>query len=291
VRELRLRVPSPVELLTDELLHAHGVRVLLKRDDLIHPDLSGSKWRKLEPNLAEARCGGYTTLLTFGGAYSNHLLAVAAAGYHYGFEAVGVVRGEQHLPLNDVLARATGFGMRLTYLDRETYRRKQSPQVLGRLRAEFGECYVLPEGGSNALAVQGCAALPQEIALPFDVVCCAVGTGGTLAGLAGGLAPGQHALGFAVLRGGEFLTAEVASLQQVAFGRQSDNWRIETRFHEGGYAKRTPRLDAFIAKFDARHGVQLNWVYEAKMMFGLFELIGQGAFPSGATIVVVLAGR
>lgn len=290
MRELRLRVPSPVEPLADERLQVHGVRVLLKRDDLIHPDLSGNKWRKLKPNLPMARCGDYTTLLTFGGAYSNHLLAVAAAGYHYGFETVGVVRGEQHLPLNEVLARAAEFGMHLTYLDREIYRHKHSPQVVERLSAEFGECYVLPEGGSNALAVRGCAALPQEIEVPFEVICCAVGTGGTLAGIAGGLAPGQSALGFAVLKGGQFLTDEVAALQRAAFGQQSGNWTIETRFHEGGYAKRSPRLDAFIAEFDVRHGVRLNWVYEAKMMLGLFDLVGQGVFAPGTTIVAVLAG-
>ena len=265
--------------------------LLLKRDDLIHPDMPGNKWRKLGPNLAAARAAGYTTLLTFGGAYSNHLAATAAAGHYLGFETVGVVRGEERLPLNAVLAGAVRFGMRLTYLDRVSYREKCAAAVLDRLRDVFGDCYVLPEGGSNGLAVRGCAELPGEISEPFDVVAVAVGTGGTLAGIAGGLTSGRRALGFAVLKGGGFLSGDVAALQSEAFGRVSGNWQIETEFHFGGYAKRTVELDTFIDEFEDRHGVRLNWVYEAKMMFGLYALVERGAFAAGTTIVAVLAVR
>lgn len=290
VHELYLRVPSPLEPLDDDRLSAHGVRLLLKRDDLIHPDMPGNKWRKLALNLAAAREEKQTTLLTFGGAYSNHLRAVAAAGYYFGFETVGVVRGEEHLPLNEVLAVATDFGMQLTYMDRATYRDKTGPAVLAQLAAQFGDCYVLPEGGSNALAVQGCVELSREIAEPFGVICCAVGTGGTLAGIAGGLSDDQHVLGFAVLKGGEFLNDDVAALQQAAFGKVLTNWSIETGFHGGGYAKRTPELTSFIDDFEQRHGLRLDWVYEAKMMLGLYSLIKAGRFDRGTTIVAVLAG-
>lgn len=286
---LELSLPSPLERLDDDRLTRRGVRVLLKRDDLIHPDFPGNKWRKLAPNLAAAREQGYETLLTFGGAYSNHLRAVAAAGHYFGFQTIGVVRGEQQLPLNEVLAAASDFGMRLTYMDRAAYRDKTSADTLDRFRSEFGDCYVLPEGGSNALAVQGCTNIPREISAPFDVICCAVGTGGTLAGISGGLSDGQRALGFAVLKGGEFLNDDVAALQQAAFGRVHANWSVETDFHCGGYAKRTPALDAFIAEFDERHGIRLNWIYEAKMLLGLFSLIEARHFPAGTTIVAVLA--
>lgn len=289
VHPLELHAPSPLEPLDDDLLTRHGVRVLLKRDDLIHPDFPGNKWRKLAPNLAAAREQGQTALLTFGGAFSNHLRAVAAAGHYFGFQTVGVVRGEEHLPLNHMLAAASEFGMRLTYLDRAAYRDKTSADTLNRFLSEFGDCYVLPEGGSNALAVQGCTDIPREIPEPFDVVCCAVGTGGTLAGISGGLNDGQRALGFAVLKGGEFLNDDVAALQQAAFGRVHTNWSVETGFHCGGYAKRTPALDAFIADFEQRHGVRLNWIYEAKMLLGIFNLIEAGHFPVGTTIVAVLA--
>jgi 1-aminocyclopropane-1-carboxylate deaminase len=289
VREFAVRLPSPVEVVVDERLSRRGVSLLLKRDDLIHPDLPGNKWRKLAPNLAAARDSGHDRILTFGGAYSNHLAATAAAGYYFGFETIGVVRGEEHLPLNEVLASAERFGMRLVYMDRATYREKHTASVFGHLREVFGDCYVLPEGGSNGLAVQGCSSLPGEISEPFDVVAVAVGTGGTLAGVAGGLGAGQRAVGVAVLKGGDFLRDDVAEYQASAFGRVSGNWGIETEFHFGGYAKRTGELDAFVEEFEERHSVRLSWVYEGKMMFGLYALVERGVFPEGTRIVAVLA--
>jgi 1-aminocyclopropane-1-carboxylate deaminase len=160
---------------------------------------------------------------------------------------------------------------------------------LAYLSDEFGPCYVLPEGGSNGLAVRGCAELPAEIDTAFDVICCATGTGGTLAGIAAGLqAEQQRALGFAVLKGGQFLDDEVRRLQQE-YGAVTDNWSIDYGFHFGGYAKRKPELDAFIADFKERHGITLDWVYEAKMLYGLFARIVEGAFMSGTTIVAVLS--
>jgi 1-aminocyclopropane-1-carboxylate deaminase len=286
---LVLNLPSPLEPLEDARSARRDVRILLKRDDLIHPDLPGNKWRKLAPNLAAAQDQGHTTLLTFGGAYSNHLSATAAAGYYFGFATIGVVRGEQHLPLNPVLAKAAAFGMRLTYLDRTAYRVKHTPAVLDALRQEFGHCYLLPEGGSNALAVRGCAGLVAEIAEPFDAICCAVGTGGTLAGIASALEGGRRAVGFAVLKGGGFLHADVAALQTAGCRRVTGNWSIETGFHGGGYARRSPELARFAADFEHEHGVRLDPVYEAKMMLGLMNLVEGGRFAPGSTIVALLA--
>ncbi|MGW3959118.1 1-aminocyclopropane-1-carboxylate deaminase/D-cysteine desulfhydrase [Amycolatopsis sp. NPDC005003] len=284
-----VRLPSPLVELRDERLELRGVELWLKRDDLIHPEVPGNKWRKLRYNLEAARDQGFTRLLTFGGAFSNHIRATAAAGYYLGFETVGVIRGEEHLPLNDSLAYATSRGMVLTYLDRATYRRKTEPNVLARLIAEFGPCYVLPEGGSNGLAVRGCAELVAEIATDFDVITCACGTGGTLAGIAAGLGGEQRALGFAVLKGGQFLDDEVRRLQHEAFGEATSNWAIEYDFHFGGYAKRSSELDAFIADFTARHGITPDWVYEAKMLYGLFARIEAGAVTPGTRIVAVLS--
>ena len=262
------------------------MRLFLKRDDLSHPEVPGNKWRKLELNLAAATAQGHTRLLTFGGAFSNHLRAVAAAGHHLGFATVGVIRGEAHEPLNESLAYAVSRGMTLTYLDRSTYRRKSELAVLSTLTAEFGPCYVVPEGGSNALGVRGCAALPDELDLEFDVICCAAGTGGTLAGIAAGLRV-RRALGFAVLRGG-FLDDEVRRLQHEAFGSPTTNWSIDHDFHFGGYARTTAALDTFVADFSARHGITLDRVYEAKMMFGLLTRTAEGTFPGGTTVVAVL---
>lgn len=284
------RLPSPVTELRDDRLRRHGVRVLLKRDDLIHPDLPGNKWRKLKFNLAEARWLGHTTLLTFGGAHSNHIRAVAAAGRALGFATIGVIRGEERPPLNPSLAYAAAQGMRLTYLDRSAYRRKDSPDLAAALRRRHGDFYRIPEGGSNALAVKGCAELPGELDVDYDLVCCACGTGGTLAGIAAGLPGSARALGFQVLKGGDFLSAEVRRLQREAYGRSGGNWSIDADFHFGGFARSTPRLRSFIAEFGDRHGVDLDHVYNAKMLYGLFRLIEAGRFRSGTTIVAVKTG-
>lgn len=277
---------SPVVELADERAARRGLRLFLKRDDLIHPELPGNKWRKLRHNIEPARRQG--TLLTFGGAYSNHIRAAAAAGKIFGFATIGVIRGEEHRPLNDSLAFAERMGMRLTYLDRAAYRRKHEPDVRAALRERFGDFYLLPEGGSNALAVKGCAELGAEVP-GFDVVCCPCGTGGTLAGLAAGLAPHQRALGFSVLKG-DFMEGEVERLQRAAYGGRRGTWRVEGGFHFGGYAKRTPELDAFIDDFAGRHGIVLDGIYTAKMMFGVLALAGRGAFPEGTRILAVITG-
>jgi 1-aminocyclopropane-1-carboxylate deaminase len=279
---LDLRLPSPVAELRDDRLTAAGVRVLLKRDDLIHAELPGNKWRKLKYNVPLAVEAG--SLLTFGGAYSNHLRAVAAAGHHYGFDTIGVVRGEEHLPLNPSLAYAVSRGMRLTYLDRAAYRLKTSTEVLDALRQEFGAFHLVPEGGSNSAAVRGCAETAAELTEPFDVLFCAVGTGATLAGLAAGLQ--QPVIGIPVLRAS--LEGDVIALQQAAFGERVGDWRLLDDYHFGGYAKRTPVLTAFIDDFEARHGLLLDRVYEAKMMYALFDQIRRGSFSGGTTIVALI---
>jgi 1-aminocyclopropane-1-carboxylate deaminase len=285
-----LRLPSPLQEVEDVVLQQHGVRLLLKRDDLIHPDLVGNKWRKLKYNLEQARHEGASTLLTFGGAYSNHIRATAAAGSYFGFDTIGVIRGEEHLPLNDTLAFAASRGMRLTYLDRTTYRQKSEPTAIVRLREQFGDFYLIPEGGSNPLGVRGAAEIVEEIDVEFDVICCACGTGGTLAGIALALDEGQEAIGISVLKGGSFLNEEVRALQEGASGSATGNWSLELDFHFGGYAKSRAELRNFSAKFEARHGTPLDLVYEAKMMYGLYELRSRGRFAPGTVVVAVIAG-
>jgi 1-aminocyclopropane-1-carboxylate deaminase len=288
--ELDVRLPSPLEEMADDRLAAADLRLYLKRDDLINPELPGNKWRKLKYNLQDAAERGYSALLTFGGAYSNHIRATAAAGHYFGFSTIGVIRGEEHVPLNSSLAYAVSRGMHLTYLDRATFRNSAQPEVIAALRDRFGEFYLLPEGGSNGNAVRGCAEIPAEIEQPFDVICCPCGTGGTLAGIAGGLRDGQRAVGFSALRGGQFINGRVEELQRQALGAVTQNWSVECGYHFGGFAKRQPELDRFIADFRDRHGISLDWVYVAKMMFGIYALAPVRAFPRGATIVAVITG-
>ncbi|WP_327697612.1 1-aminocyclopropane-1-carboxylate deaminase/D-cysteine desulfhydrase [Streptomyces sp. NBC_00459] len=284
-------LPTPLQELADPRFARHNLRLLLKRDDLVHPDLIGNKWRKLVPNLAAA---AGRPILTFGGAYSNHLRATATAGRLLGLPTIGVVRGQElaDRPLNPSLAHCTASGMRLHFVDRSTYRRKADPDTLAALRRAAGaeDAYVVPEGGSNPLAVQGCRALGEELRGHADVVAVACGTGGTLAGLAAGLAPGQRALGIPVLKGG-FLDAEIQALQDLAFGGPRGSWTLDHRFHFGGYARTTPELHAFAEDFEARHDVPVERLYVAKMLYGLVALAEEGAFTNGTTVAAVITGR
>ncbi len=288
---LRPRLPSPLHEVADERFGRRGVRLLLKRDDLIHPELVGNKWRKLAPTLATA---GGRAVVTFGGAYSNHLRAAAAAGRLLGLPTVGVVRGQELAgrPLNPSLARCAADGMRLHFVDRSTYRRKAEPDVLAALlrAVDAEDAVVVPEGGSSAEAVRGCRALGEELGEHADVAAIACGTGGTLAGLAAGLPRGRRALGIPVLRGG-FLEGDIRRLQDRAFGGPRGAWSLDDRFHHGGYARTTPGLDAFAEDFERRHGLPLERVYVAKMLYALLALTEEGAFPRGTTLAAVVTGR
>ncbi|WP_328536765.1 1-aminocyclopropane-1-carboxylate deaminase/D-cysteine desulfhydrase [Streptomyces sp. NBC_00344] len=281
---LRPALPSPLQPVDDGRFARHGVRLLLKRDDLIHPDLPGNKWRKLAPNLTAA---AGRTVLTFGGAYSNHLRATAAAGRLLSFPTIGVVRGDELAgrPLNPSLARCAADGMRLYFVDRGAYRAKAVPAGL----AGAGT-YVVPEGGSNIPAVRGCADLGRELHGLADTVAVAVGTGGTIAGLAAGLAPGQRAIGFPVLRG-DFLGKEVQALQRAAFGGRAGEWSLDDRFHFGGYARVTATLETFAADFEERHGLPVERLYVAKMLYGLMTLAAEGRFPPGTRVAAVITGQ
>jgi 1-aminocyclopropane-1-carboxylate deaminase len=285
-----LRLPSPLMELDDERIARHGIRLFLKRDDLINPEIPGNKWRKLKYNISAARTERASTLLTFGGAYSNHIRATAAAGHYYGFRTIGVIRGEEHRPLNESLNYAMKRGMSLTYMDRTTYRRKMTPAVLDSLRERYGGFYLIPEGGSNSAAIRGCTELVEEVDIDFDTICCACGTGGTLAGVSAGLQPGQQAIGFSALRGGDFLVKDVAQLQRSSIGRALANWSVRTEFHFGGFARRNPELDNFTDSFSRQHQIALDWVYVAKMMYGIYTLADCGFFPKQSTIVAVITG-
>ncbi|MDQ2795448.1 MAG: pyridoxal-phosphate dependent enzyme [Bacteroidota bacterium] len=287
---------SPLlQLLDEPIAAARGVRLLLWRDDLAHPDLPGNKARKLKYNLAAARQQQQHTLLTFGGAYSNHIAAVAAAGRLFGFRTIGLIRGDEPAPSaapNPTLARAAADGMALHYLDRAAYRRRAAPEFVAEMLARFGPAYVLPEGGTNVLALPGCAELVAEIRqqVAFDALAVAVGTGGTLAGLLTGLAGAEQAVGVAALKNGGFLREEVNALTQSAAGQLYTNYSVQTDYHFGGYAKYSTALLAFIAQFRQRHGVLLDPIYTGKLLFGVLDLIAQGYFAPGSTLVAIHTG-
>ncbi|WP_400192462.1 1-aminocyclopropane-1-carboxylate deaminase/D-cysteine desulfhydrase [Hymenobacter sp. B81] len=271
-----------------------GVRLRLLRDDLHHPALPGNKWRKLQPNLREARRQGHTTLLTFGGAYSNHLAAVAAAGVLYDFQTVGIVRGEPAAARNSTLARCAAAGMQLHFVSREQYRRRSEPDWQAELLARLGPAYLLPEGGTNGLAVQGCAEIVRELAAAhqsYDALTVACGSGGTLAGLVAGAGGHGRVVGISALKGhAPGLRAEVAALVHEATGQSFDNWELRTEFHFGGYARYSAPLLAFIGQFYQRHGILLDPVYTGKLLYGTLALIEQGYFAAGSTVLAVHTG-
>jgi 1-aminocyclopropane-1-carboxylate deaminase len=296
---MALAMTTVVSMLLQPIPHPaaarHGVRLLLWRDDLLNPELPGNKARKLKYNLVAARAAGHSGLLTFGGAYSNHLAAVAAAGRLYGFATTGLVRGEEHLPLNPTLAQCMADGMALHYLDRTTYRRRAEPEFLAEIQQQFGHPYLLPEGGTNALALRGVAELIGELRqhTDFETVAVAAGTGGTLAGLALGLAEAGYparAVGVAALKGGDFLRAGIDALTLAAADCVLDNYEVHTGYHFGGYAKLPPELRTFIQQVEADYGVLLDPIYTGKLLFGLLDLIEQGHFAPGSTVVAVHTG-
>jgi 1-aminocyclopropane-1-carboxylate deaminase/D-cysteine desulfhydrase-like pyridoxal-dependent ACC family enzyme len=289
-----MTVPNPLVLqeLDEPAARRRGIRLVLLRDDLAHPELPGNKWRKLKYNLIEARARGQHTLLTFGGAFSNHLAAVAAAGRLYGFRTIGVVRGEESLPLNPTLAQAAADGMLLRYLDREAYRHKQEPAFQTNLLQQTGPAYVLPEGGTNELALRGCAELVTELSdqLAFDALCVACGTGGTLGGFLTALKPQQQAVGVAALKNGGFLQQDIETLLSAAGQSVAAPWLVQTDYHFGGYAKFSPELLAFIQQFQQHHGVLLDPIYTGKLLYGVLDLLNQDYFAAGSTVVAVHTG-
>ena len=284
-----------LQLLAEPAAAARGVRLLLWRDDLAHPDLPGNKARKLKYNLAAARQQGHHTLLTFGGAYSNHIAAVAAAGRLFGFQTIGLIRGDAPAPgtpHNPTLTQAMANGMALHYLGRTAYRRRAEPEFLADVLAEFGPAYVLPEGGTNALALPGCAELAAEIREQeaFDALAVAVGTGGTLAGLLTGLTGAEQAVGVAALKNGGFLQGEIDALTKATTDQVHPHYSLQTGYHFGGYAKYSAELLAFISQFRQRHGVLLDPIYTGKLLFGVLDLIAQGYFAPGSTVVAIHTG-
>jgi 1-aminocyclopropane-1-carboxylate deaminase len=282
---------TPVQQVYTDSLTKAGVRLLIKREDLNHPLVSGNKWWKLKYNLEEARRLGYHKLLTFGGAYSNHIYAVAAAARECGFESIGIIRGEKTLPLNSTLSFATSRGMRLHYVSREAYRKKTGLEFVEDLKKTEGEFYLIPEGGTNELAIKGCAEFAMKLqGISFDYLCLPVGTGGTAAGLITGLHGKGRVIGFSVLKDGHFLKDETRKMIYNYCGKEFLNWKIETEYHFGGYAKQTPPLLDFIRSFQNDHGIPLDPVYNAKMMFALLDQINQMKFENGATILALHTG-
>lgn len=279
-------VSAPIQFL-DEF--PGNVKLYLKREDLIHPSISGNKWRKLKYNMLRAYEIGATSILTFGGAFSNHIYATAAAGAACGINTIGVIRGEIAKPLNPTLEKASEWGMELVSVSREAYRHKTSKEFLASLESKYGKFYLIPEGGSNVLALKGCAEI-GAISEKFDYWCLSCGTGGTLAGLVLGLDIQSKVMGFPALKGGQFLQDDIHNLLREVDINSPVSWELITDYHFGGYAKLPDNLVNFIREFRSKYEVLLDPIYTSKMMFGVLDLIKKGLFPHNSSVLAIHTG-
>jgi len=263
-----------------------GIRLTVKREDLLHPHISGNKFRKMKYNILRAKEEGKQALLTFGGAFSNHIAATAAAGKEYGFETVGVIRGDELVDKigdNPTLAFAENCGMRFKFVTREAYRHKAENAFIEGLRATFGDFYHVPEGGTNDLAIKGCEEILQPEDARFTHICCAVGTGGTISGLINTALPHQQVVGFPALKG--------AGLDKdIAMYAKQDNWQLVEDYHFGGYGKISEELIAFMNDFFEKTGILLDPVYTGKLFFGVIDWIQNGKFPENSDILLIHTG-
>ena len=267
------------------LIPEFDVTLSIRRDDLIHPTIPGNKLRKLKYNLLQAKADKNDTLLTFGGAFSNHVAAVAAAGKEFGFKTIGIIRGEELAgsELNPTLQFAKQEGMQLHFISRERYSNKSDPDFLKQLQNQFGLFYLLPEGGTNALAIRGCEEVLQPSDVDFDYICCAVGTGGTIAGIINRSAASQKILGFPALKG-DFLFDEIGKYAVKS------NWTLTGDYHFGGYGKVDETLIAFINEFNQQHSILFDPIYTGKMIFGVMDLMKQRYFAPGSKILAIHTG-
>lgn len=267
-----------------------GIELYIKREDEIHPFVSGNKFRKLKYNIQEAKKTNKNTLLTFGGAFSNHILATAVAGYLTDFKTIGVIRGEElgldvteTLSKNTTLKNSYEHNMQFEFVSRELYRKKLEDSFINNLKEKYGDFYLIPEGGTNDLAIKGCEEILTVSDAKFDYICCAVGTGGTISGVINASSKHQKVIGFPALKG-DFLFDDIKKLTSKS------NWSLQTNYHFGGYAKYTDELIRFINDFNKDTGVLLDPIYTVKMIFGILDMIKKNQFKKGSKILAIHTG-
>ena len=287
-----LNLPSPVTQIKTPLLSEKKIKLFIKRDELIHPVVQGNKWRKLKYNLIEAQKTNTKTLLSFGGAYSNHLHALAYAGNQLGIKTIGIIRGEAPQVLNPCLQDMKNWGMQLKFIKRIDYKKKNNDEYINYLKKQLGDFYLIPEGANNALGKKGCAEILEELQEPYDTICCEVGSGTMLSSLIQhNNTPHTQYLGFAVMKNPQ-LDDDISNSSKIMQGStiQLPTWKINHAYHFGGFAKTTDELNHFIKTFKQQHNIQLEPVYSGKMFWGIFDLISKDQFKPGTKILAIHGG-
>ncbi|MCT4623966.1 MAG: pyridoxal-phosphate dependent enzyme [Schleiferiaceae bacterium] len=291
-------LPSPLEKIEWSVALDHGIEVWMKRDDQIHHVISGNKWRKLKYSVKEVRDKKYDGLLTFGGAFSNHIAATAHAGRVHGISTIGIIRGEEADRANPTLTKALKDGMQLVPISREEYARKELEGFLEQLQAQYPGYLIVPEGGANRNGVLGCMEILTEVQLDFDVIACPLGTSTTFSGIVASAGATAEVLGFPALKGGGYLRAHVNNFleelkstpKQLSTFSPTQNWKLIEDYHFGGFAKMKEPLVRFMNAFWKETGIPLDPVYTAKMMFGLDEMIRKGHFKNGTKLLTLHTG-
>jgi 1-aminocyclopropane-1-carboxylate deaminase len=267
-------------------LGTSSVELFIKREDQIHPFISGNKYRKLKYNLLYVKENNFDTIITFGGAYSNHIAATAFAGKENGITTIGIIRGEElvdDIDNNPTLKFAQECGMTFEFVSREAYRQKETDFFLKQLYLKHPKAYILPEGGTNDLAVKGCSEILTKEDDYFDFVCCSVGTSGTISGIINSAMPHQKVLAFPSLKG-DFITKDISKFAK------NNNWDVISDYHFGGYGKVTDELICFINQFYKDFKVPLDPIYTGKMVFGVIDLINKNYFPVNSKIILIHTG-
>ena len=279
-----LEIYSPVHQIKNKLFDEQGLSVFIKRDDLIHPFISGNKWRKLKYILKKASAENKTRLVTFGGAFSNHLLATSVTAAKFGFKSTGIVRAEE--VDNDTLFLCRLHGMELIFVDRESYRDKEA--LFNKYFGNDPDAFFIDEGGASPEGTQGCAELVDELSETYDHIFCACGTGTTAAGIINGLQKHQLPTEFnavPVFKNGDFMIGEIDR-----YLNQPVTYQLHTDYHFGGYAKTNNELIGFIKTFVADTGILIEPVYTGKMLYAIYDLAVKGHFKPGSKILAIHTG-
>lgn len=277
------------QVLKHSLFEEQEVKVSIKRLDLIHPQVSGNKFFKLKYNLEKAKTKGQNTVLTFGGAFSNHIAAVAFAAKAEGLKSIGVIRGDEITPLNHTLKMAQTNGMELFFIPRELYRNKTEPSFLNDLKSKFGDFFMIPEGGTNELAISGTSEILEKEDEEFSHIIASIGTGGTFAGLAKSLLHHQTLIGISALKG-NFIHQEIENLLHMYQISPKGKRLIMDNFHFGGYAKYKEELIDFIWQFHENFKITLDPIYTGKLIFGVWDMILKNHFPKGSSLLIIHSG-
>jgi len=278
--------PSQIQEIKLNIYNPNNIKLYVKREDLIHNIVSGNKWRKLKYNFEYIKKNNTKTILTFGGAYSNHLHALSWLAKKNKINSIGLVRGEESSKINPTLSFCLQNKMKLYFLDRTTYRKsKYDNEVINNLKEKYKKIYILPEGGFNDFGIKGCEEIMDEVPDDFNIIACSIGTGCTAIGIIKSLNINQNFLGFTSFKNSNFINQTIGG-----YINSNSNWKIKSDYNFGGFGKINIELKNFINYFESSYKIKLDPIYTSKLFFGLFDMISKNKFKKESRILVLHTG-